>query len=852
MRKLSTYPGDLRLPVEIAEPLDVNPACGRCDLRAQANHTVCMKADGRPGGLLIVSDYPGKEEDRRGRPMVGKAGQYLRNKLAEWWDGPVAFDNALRCLTGGKKVSISQVETCRGYLAQTLIEAQPQRVLLMGGQAYQAVLGRSPPVMSSRKGYAFLSDGTPVFLLMNPAAALRNRFVREWFEEDLRWALSCPTPEPKWDDVLFLVETEQDAQRAVENLYEFPWVCFDTETAGIMYDDWFQVYTLAASGPQMDCAWVWDEHALQNPKTYVPLKALLEDPEIPKAGWNIGYDIQAVHCGLSTRARGKMIDGRLLRKILFTDADGYLESNAELVGMGGHKDEAKREVTRACQVIAEERKATRKGFQALPGFVPRPLQAAVDHPDTEPKNFAYGMINPDIRSRYCALDTISTAWLCSDLGAQVQRTPALQWAWQELVQPAIPAVAKIEEWGMHIDEDAIRSLSVNLGLQQEELANKLMSHKGGVFDPDSPHSTRKFLYSTLGLSVPHATEKGSPSVDKEALQKLKGQHPVIEQLIDYRLITKMKGTFVDGIRKHIRADGRLHPSLDIAGARTGRLSCSQPPLHQIPRTDTETGKLVKNCFTAPDGHTLVAFDFSQLELRIAALLSGDPLMIEIFAKGIDYHQRTAEMISEIAWSIKPHEVTRKHRSIAKTINFSTLYGSSPVGLVKQVLKMTGAKISLDEAQRIQDAILSKFHVLRRWIEARITEGRRTGLSWTEWEGNRARRRQLWRIADSDDYARSTAEHGTFNTPVQGGASDFCLKSLVRCVGMLEATNFPAKIVITVHDSLIFEVPTDLVSDLTRRVVPIMTDYDTGSVPLIVDASAGPAWGSLADLTLDLV
>jgi uracil-DNA glycosylase family 4 len=1185
----------------------------RCNLHTNVEHTVCMKAEGKPGGLLIVSDYPGRDEDRTGRPMVGKTGGYLRAFVKERWDGPVAITNGLLCAPGDpKKLKPAHAIACRGYLAQTLREVKPTRVLAMGPWAYRGLLDRAPPPMTIRRGYAHLSNGVPVFLMMNPAAAIRNRFFRRWFESDLRWALTTDVPDTPWDSVMYEVRTEADALKAEEDLSEHDWITWDTETSGVIYDDYFEVLCAAVSPPDADYGWLWTQEALENPAALVPLKRIMENPKIGKSAWNTQYDLAATNCGLDITVHGPLMDARLMRKILFTDASGYLKDNTDSVGMGGHKHAAEQALVKARASITKERTANRKGSQALPGFLTRPMQGAIDYPELEPDRFAYGCIDkkilypyclisgtpvvledgstrsiqeivrnqqgvkvlsygpkgiepkrvtgwhqrrvpgqtwwrirtaadskmrsrgliatPDhkvrttedwksadeievgdeilipelelshqqlqavmgtllgdttlavapayrsdpinapsayllgshteksgmssekvrqlhphlilgnlveardvvingrpgcasaarkfrtnslhqlcrflpwfrgssgrrrlypealdflgavglawwymddgsiqagdetavfytqrypesdrrnlvtwlgsvfgkayscsdgttrlskpaskklfeqiapyvfpkqrcklaeefrsvpyqnlsqgtepatarvtVSERYdpplgdssrkliaetryclsvegnenfftsfglvhnCTLDTVSTTRLTALYLRRLKDIPAFSRTWKLLTQRAIRPVSRIEQNGMPIDKDAILNLSAHLGEVKREVEQRMAGY--GKWNPDSYPNTAKFLYEELKLPHVKLTDGGAPSVDIEALQMLQGRHPVIEDLIYYRELAKMKGTFVDGLIVHIRSDGCIHPSLDIAGARSGRLSCSKPALHQIPRAQTEIGKMIKNCFAAPAGEQLVVLDLSQIELRVAAFLSRDPLMIDLYKSGADFHQKTAERIALKVWGIDPSDVVGRHRSFAKVVNFSTVYQSSPAGIAAQILAQTGHAISIQECEVIQTAVMGEFPVLQNWVAQQQRTAKRTGETWTEWLGNKARCRKLWQIADPDEEKRSHAGRVAVNHPVQGLASDVCLEALCSTDDLMQKESWPAKMIMTVHDSLIFRSEISFVPELIGKVSEVMTSHDLTPIPLVVDAQVGPAWGSMED------
>jgi DNA polymerase-1 len=277
------------------------------------------------------------------------------------------------------------------------------------------------------------------------------------------------------------------------------------------------------------------------------------------------------------------------------------------------------------------------------------------------------------------------------------------------------------------------------------------------------------------------------------------------------------------------------------------LSCAEPNLQNIKRPDPKDpeSKMCRDVFVAPPGCELIELDYSQLELRIATMLSGDQVMAEIWHSGVDYHLKTAQLIAPMAWGIKAEEVTDAERSQAKTVNFAVMYGMRGMTLAKNL------GVSVNLAEKILEAVKGAFKVFSKWCDAQITEARKTGYVWTWWDGQRARRRPLWDIASADPKLRNTAENGAYNTPVQGTASEYCLASLVACVRWIKENNIPAKLVLTVHDSLMFEVKLGHGDMLITQVREIMTSWSCtgpgGAVKLVADAKRGPSWGSLKNV-----
>ena len=366
-------------------------------------------------------------------------------------------------------------------------------------------------------------------------------------------------------------------------------------------------------------------------------------------------------------------------------------------------------------------------------------------------------------------------------------------------------------------------------------------------NPASPPQLAKFLFEDLGLTKMKTTGSGKPSTDREVLDLLQHHHPVVPAIIRHRTCSKLQGTYAQGMKFHLTPAGRVHATYNIGGARSGRLSSSDPNMQNIPRAHTPEGKMAKDVFRAMlaeaygwGGETvLLEADYNQLELRVAADLSGDPEMISIYRAGEDFHLATAKFIGPTVWGVHPDRIEDKHRTGAKTFNFGIIYGMSDAGIAAR------ARCSMTEAAAIRQAVLGKFKLLDRFTRDRLREAKQTGVCWTWWDGQRARRRSLYQVADHDGERRSVAEHSSWNTPVQGTASDYCLASVIALVDWIVRERPPCRLVATVHDSILFEVRADFVRELAERCGAVMTSWPTRSgVPLVADFKVGEAWGSM--------
>ena len=830
---------------------EVNPQCRRCG-GYEGTKTVCMTADGEPGGLLVVGSMPGREEDLVGRPNVGRSGQLVRRLVEAHWKGPVAHDNALRCYgAAGLEEPKKAVPLCRGYLSRTFRECVPTRVVALGDLAMEAVLGRSVPSLSVRRGYGWIygvgSSPVPVFLVMHPTAATKNRFLRLRFEEDLRWALTTPTPAaPAWDGETWVVQTAEEAESAAADLRAKAWVSVDAEWAGVMFEDDFTVLCVGCHGRGDRHVWQWDEAALTDPDVRAPLASLLSDPRVPKVGQNVKSDANAVWAAHGIELRGLKVDTMLVRSMLESDALRGLDTLGELCGMGGHKDEAVAAVDEAIALIRKARRTAEVGDK-LPSLFPVIENQWVDAAvrlGGDPRRFAYGLIPRKTLLAYNARDCVATSGVAETQLEQLVEQPDIARAWETVVRPSSWAAAQIERWGIAASLPALKQFET-LVTQKKAEAQKRLDAYGVGFNGGSSKQVAALLYDRLRLPCLEYTKKGAPSTDASALEKLKGRHPAVDAILAYRKSDKLLGTYAVGLQQYVRSDGRIHANINLDGARSGRTSMDDPNLQNLPseKKDEVYGKMARDCFVASPGHKLLSADYSQLELRVAAMLSGDDVMTDFFRRGVDIHQGSAMLCSQMIWGIPPEAVTKEHRAKIKPINFGILYGKGDQTLAEELHS------TVEEAQKIREAIFGKFRKLRAWIDDCTAEAQRTGYTWTWWDGRRARRRDMFRLADPDDAVRSRAQNGSYNSPIQGTASDFCTMSATAVSQWIVENGVPAMLVAIVHDQLLLDVREDCVDEVALEVRRIMRGWNSLGVPLEVDLETGEAWGSLGKYSL---
>jgi uracil-DNA glycosylase family 4 len=806
--RLPLYPETPSLIVETTPPLPLDKGCERCVMSKNPKvKSVCIPplgisaVDGSTDGpiLLVVGEGPGEQENAVNAPFVGSSGKYLKEQLQKHWKGRIVLDNATRCFPGRDGPTDKATEACRPYLANTWkqLHGRLARVLCLGNYAAEGVLGRSPGVTSTRRAYSYASDGTMVFMLLHPAAALRNRFVRKWFEEDLAWALTdTPPTTPQWGTTMEIVARATIGQ-AVKELRAAEWVTYDCETCGPHHTKEFELSSLSITARGSGHAWVWDGAALKDPVTRTWLCELLKDEKVKKVGQNVKYDNLSVRCALGVEVKGIVFDTRLIRKLQDSDSNADLETLSELVGMGGHKLEAKQHVLEARKRIHKAIKTNDpsllRGFGRSEELISATMQGVLSQDKggegRDIDTYSYGFIKPEVLGRYNARDTISTDLVAELLEERFKRSEfeGNRRVWNTIVLPAYKVIERMEYTGIAADVESIKAFSSYLALEQGVVETRL-SHYGDL-NWNSPKQVGELLYGRLGLRPDQRfiTKNGAYSTSEDALEALRGNHPVIDDLLSYRQLSKLQGTYALGLLPHVRPDGRIHPNFNLDGARSGRLSSSDPNGQNIPSPSNDPedgpfyGRMARDCFVSMTNQetqrgrarkVLLQFDFSQLELRIAAVMSGDQVMREVFMskdeKGnpMDYHRRTAEFISQLAWGIPPEKVEKMHRSAAKIINFAVIYGKSDAGIAYDItaksLQSGGKACSIENARKIKAAIMGKFSTFDRWMKERLKYAQKTGVCHTWWQGQDARTRSLFRIAEHEKATRENAERSSWN------------------------------------------------------------------------------------------
>lgn len=441
------------------------------------------------------------------------------------------------------------------------------------------------------------------------------------------------------------------------------------------------------------------------------------------------------------------------------------------------------------------------------------------------KQVSFDQVPIEAATAYACEDADYTLRLADELSAEVE-SAAMAPLLYELEMPLIEVLVAMERWGVKIDAAVLRDLSKELEGQIEALATRIYTLAGEEFNIKSPVQLRAILFERLGLPVLKRTKTG-PSTDHEVLEQLALQHDLPAEVVNYRALSKLKSTYVDALPALIHpATGRIHTSFNQTVTATGRLSSSDPNLQNIP-VRSEVGRRIRQAFVAEEGRRLLSCDYNQIELRILAHLSKDTVLLEAFAAGEDIHNLTA---SEV-FGVGPADVTPDQRRVAKVVNFGIIYGLSPFGLARDL------KVSREEAREYIDGYFARYALVKDYIEATKAEAHERGYVTTVL----GRRRYLPELASADRVTKEMAERMAVNTPIQGSAADLIKRAMVEIYGEIVERGLEAKMILQVHDELLFEVPDDEADEVENLVVDKMVGVVELDVPITVDAKWGKSW-----------
>lgn len=590
-----------------------------------------------------------------------------------------------------------------------------------------------------------------------------------------------------------LIDQEKDLIDLIEKINKQSELAFDTETTSL--NPWqSELVGISMSWQDGEAYFIyWPD--LKNTKAGKDLQIVFANPNIKKIGHNVKFDIEVLlHAGFELV--GPYYDTMLAAYVLHP-GDRGLKLDSQVFSEFGH------------QMIPIEDLIGKKGKnQITMSDVPK-----------------------DTLTEYAAEDADYT-WR---LYARMQKAIAdehMNALLDDIEFPLIPALVHMEKNGIRVDVAFLADLQKKLATDLKKIEADIYEMAGEKFNVASPKQLKVILFEKLDIPTDglKKTKTGISTAASE-LEKMRGLHPIIDLISDFRELSKLQSTYVEALPKLVNsATGRVHTSFNQTIAATGRLSSSDPNLQNIP-IRTELGREIRKAFVADEGHVLVAVDYSQIELRVVAHLSDDRAMIDTFANGGDIHRTTASFI----FDVPADEVTTDMRRKAKEVNFGVLYGMGAYGLAQR----TG--ISQSEAREFIEKYFSRYPKMREYTKGLIEYAREKGYVETLF----GRRRYLPDIESGVAMVRKAAERAAVNLPVQGTSADIIKMAMIRAYETILKEHKDVRMLLQVHDELVFEVPEEKVKEVSEEIKNCMENITKLKVPLDVEVKTGPSWGVLS-------
>ena len=442
------------------------------------------------------------------------------------------------------------------------------------------------------------------------------------------------------------------------------------------------------------------------------------------------------------------------------------------------------------------------------------------------KQISFSQVDLDTACRYAAEDADVTLRLHHALWPLLETEPKLRKVYEEIEIPMVPVLASMEQRGVLIDVNELRKQSQQLGKRMHELQQDAWKSAGREFNLDSPKQLQAILFDQLGLPAKLKTPTGQPSTNEEALEAIAEDHALPRLILDYRGLAKLRSTYTEKLAEIVNpSTGRVHTSYHQGAVATGRISSTDPNLQNIP-VRTEEGRRIRQAFIAPEGWRVMAADYSQIELRIMAHLSGDEGLLRAFHEGGDIHRATAAEV----FGLEPDAVTNNQRRAAKAINFGLMYGMSAFGLARQL------GVDRGEASDYMARYFSRYPGVHAFMDATRERAHRDGYVETLF----GRRLYLENLSSRNQALRAGAERAAVNAPMQGTAADIIKRAMIAVAAWLKGRD-DARMLMQVHDELVFEVRADAVDTVRDAIRQHMSGAAELRVPLVVDVGVGKNW-----------
>ena len=592
------------------------------------------------------------------------------------------------------------------------------------------------------------------------------------------------------------ISTNKDLDQLIHSIKKSTYFAFDTETTSLDYMI-AQLVGISIALESNQAFYIPLNHNYEGAQKQLDqdtvlekLRPYLESESISKIGHNLKYDRHIL------QNAGIKLKGRLLDTMLFSYVNNSTITRHNM-------DAVSKRYLNISPTSYED--VAGKGAKQIP----------------------FSEVSIDIASDYASEDADIALQLYHNIEPRVRKEEKLKELYHKIEGPLIYTLGDIERNGVLINSEKLDDQSKELELTISELESKVQDSAGETFNLGSPKQLQEILYQKLGLPIIKKTPKGQPSTSETVLQELSMDFPIVEDILSFRALSKLKSTYTDKLPKMINSEtGRVHTSYHQAVTATGRLSSSNPNLQNIP-IRSEEGRRIREAFVAPNGYKILAADYSQIELRIMAHLSKDSGLLDSFSRDLDIHRATAAEIFRVALD----EVTDNQRRSAKAINFGLIYGMSAFGLSKQLM------ITRAEAQNYIEQYFDRYPGVKNYMDETKLMAKKIGYVETVF----GRRLYLADIESSNYQRRQYAERSAINAPMQGTAADLIKMAMIELHQRINRESLDAKIIMQVHDELVIEVHENQAHDVSVLAKETMSNIFKLDVDLKVDADLGGNW-----------
>jgi len=787
--------------------------------------------------LLLVSEAPGLSDDSSNRPMSGQYGTFLLEVFREsGFDlSKIAIANVLRCRTPeSRSATKEEIKLC-GENTELDIKSMPNLkiVVLVGSVAVQYFLGKK--VSQKMVGDLIMSeDGVCYYPIVHPSRVMAGEEDADKFVTSilaLKSIYDAMCTDRKIDGYR-TVKTIEDMYELVAEIYEAGFTVFDIESFGL--DPWHVEAKIVGTGFTTKPKHAWfipfdhpqrqfSDEVYQEIKQYVI--EILKDDSIKKIGHNLKFDALYTEVLWNFRSNNLFYDTMV--------GEYALDENKKYLSL---------------KRLAVQYTDMGRYDMELDGYLQR---MGISKGDMD-------KVELGILSRYCCADVDATIRIYLEQKPVLEQDSKHAWVFYNIMMPSVEMLKDIEKAGIAIDVDYVKFLEVDVPNRLTKLEHELQEFPESVMmlrdveegkvssiknkklkaiNFGSSVQLSTLLYDYFKLPCLKLTKTGGRSTGKKALKPLEKKHPVVKVVCDWKILRTANTKYVQLARKEwMKYDGRVHGGYFITGTKTGRLSSSKPNMQQIPRD-----KSIKNIFVPKKGYVYVHADYSQIELRVLAICSRDPGLMRAFHEGKDIHSFVGSQVHGMPYeefhSKRDNDpVIKEVRRFAKVINFGLVYGMGPPALAS-ILECTE-----DEARRFMDDYFNRYPAVKKYMNACIDHARKFGFV----RSLIGRKRRLPEIHSYNRTIKSHAERQSFNSPIQGLASDMTLSSLILINKFIFDNNLESRLVMTVHDSIVLECPMHEVAIVKPQLIAIMENlpYAWIDVPIKADVELGSKLGEL--------